>query len=147
MMAGNDSTRAARWFARLAFAAPLAWNLQCIISLLTAPAESAVAFGLTGTAGTAAVQGLAVAFLMWNATYPLFIYAPVRFKELGIIVAVQQLIGLVGETLILFSLPANAGALIASIQRFIVFDAAGLVLMVAALIVLFASLRRSEARK
>ena len=45
----------------------------------------------------------------------------------------MQLIGLVGETLLLASIPADYGLLRGSITRFIWFDAGGLVLLLAAL--------------
>lgn len=137
--APEPPTSAATWIARICFAAPFAWNLQCIFSLLTDPAAAAAGFQLQGTAGAAAVQGLAIAFLMWNATYPLFIFSPARFRTLGIIVAIQQAIGLVGETALLLSLPVGYPLLTSSIERFIAFDGAGLALMIASLAYLFFS--------
>ena len=82
--------------------------------------------------GAAAVRGLGVAFLMWNATYPAVIANPRRFRALYAVVLVQQAVGLAGESWILLSLPAGHAALAASIVRFIAFDAVGLVLMAAA---------------
>lgn len=125
------------WTARLAFALPFAWNLQCIITMFADPTSSAASFHLSGDPGTIAIQGLAVAFLMWNATYPPVICAPRRFKTLGIIVAIQQVIGLVGETTIYLTLPAGETLIAESIGRFMLFDAAGLVLMAIALVLLW----------
>lgn len=57
---------------------------------------------------------------------------PLRFRAVAVIVLVQQAIGLAGESWLRFGLPAGHAALSASIERFILFDAAGLVLMAAA---------------
>lgn len=77
---------------------------------------------------------------MWNATYPAVIVHPWRFRTLFVVVLVQQTIGLVGESLILASIPAGHNVLSGSILRFIVFDAAGLIVMASAFVVL----RRSK---
>ena len=53
-------------------------------------------------------------------------------RAVAVIVLVQQAIGLAGESWLRFGLPAGHAALSASIERFILFDAAGLVLMAAA---------------
>jgi len=121
--------KAATWFARIAFAAVFVVNVQCALSFVLTPADFAGAYELEGVAGEAAVQGIGIAFLMWNATYPAFIAAPQRFCVLGWVILAQQAIGLVGESLLLANLPAGHGVLAASIMRFVVFDGAGLVLM------------------
>lgn len=54
------------------------------------------------------------------------------YEAVDAIVLVQQAIGLAGESWLRFGLPAGHAALSASIERFILFDAAGLVLMAAA---------------
>ncbi len=106
------------------------WNVLCALQFAAAPEAFAGAYQLEGAAGAAAVRGMGVAFLMWNATYPLFLWQPDRFKALGWIIVAQQVIGLVGECAIFASLP-NAGyeMLGASILRFAAFDGAGLILM------------------
>ena len=101
-------------------------------------------FELAGVPGAAAVRGLGVAFLMWNATYPPVIANPRRFRALFAVVLVQQAVGLAGESWILLSLPVGHAALAASIIRFIAFDAAGLVLMAAALAWLVLADRRAR---
>ena len=130
MSAKGVSPRAATWAARLAYAAVFVLNVMCAIQFVAAPASFAGAYQLTGVAGEAAVRGIGVAFLMWNATYPLFVARPRRHMALGAIVLVQQAIGCVGEAAILLSLPGEGFELLASsITRFIAFDAAGLVVM------------------
>lgn len=120
--------------ARVAVAIVFALNVQCALQFALWPEAFAGAYELSGVAGQAAVRGLGVAFLMWNATYPAVIASPRRFRALHAVVLVQQLIGLVGETAILLGLPGGHDVLAASIQRFIAFDAAGLVLMMATFI-------------
>lgn len=118
---------------RVAFALVFAWNVLCALQFVIAPASFAGAYQLSGAAGEAAVRGMGVAFLMWNATYPAFIVCPHRFKPLGAVVLVQQAIGFLGEAFILLSLPGQGFELLsASILRFMAFDGAGFALMAAA---------------
>jgi hypothetical protein len=63
---------------------------------------------------------------------------PRTHRALFAVVLVQQLVGLVGETWLLLTLPAGHDALAASIARFAAYDGAGLLVMAAA----FAALGR-----
>lgn len=126
--------RAATWFARAAVALVFAVNVQCALSFVLWPGAYAGGFELSGMAGDAAVRGMGVAFLMWNATYPLVIVRPQRHRALFGVVLAQQAIGLAGEGFIRATLPAGHAALAASIDRFIAFDAFGLILMLAAFV-------------
>lgn len=121
--------KAATWFVRVAFTAVFVVNVMCALQFALDPATYASAYELGGVAGEAAVRGVGIAFLMWNATYPAFIVSPLRFRVLGWVILAQQAIGLVGESLLLISLPAGHDVLAASVVRFIAFDGAGLVLM------------------
>jgi hypothetical protein len=113
----------------------LIWNVQCAVAFLLAPARYAAGFELVGAAGEAAVRGIGILFLMWNVPYAVALWNPVRHRVSLYEAVAMQGIGLVGETLILLSLPAAMVVARASIGRFILFDAAGLVsLIVAALI-------------
>lgn len=136
----TSARRAAGLAARVAVALVFALNVQCAVSFVLWPGAYAGGFELEGVPGAAAVRGLGVAFLMWNATYPAVIANPRRFRALYAVVLAQQAVGLAGESWILLSLPAGHAALAASIVRFIAFDAAGLVLMAAA----FAWLARAD---
>lgn len=127
--------------ARIAVALVFALNVQCALQFVLWPASFASAYELSGVAGEAAVRGLGVAFLMWNATHPAVIASPRRFRSLYVVVIAQQTIGLIGESAILLSLPAGHEILAESIQRFIAFDATGLVIMVAAFVWLCADSR------
>lgn len=131
---------------RLAYLVVFCWNVVCALQFVLDPESYVAGFELSGVEGRVAVQGLGVAFLMWNATYPAVIASPRRFRSLSVVVVVQQAIGLVGESWIMASLPAGHAALVASIQRFIVFDTVGLAIMLATLIWLTVSDSRARTR-
>lgn len=130
---------------RACFLAVFVVNVQCALSYVADPQSYQAGFQLHGMEGAFAVQGLGVAFLMWNATYPAFIAAPRRFPVLGWVIVSQQAIGLVGESLILAQIPAQEALLRASIERFIAFDAAGLALMAASFAWLLLATRSTRA--
>jgi hypothetical protein len=130
------------WLARGAVAAVFAVNVQSALAFIITPARYADGFEVSGVPGEMLVCSLGILFLMWNATYPPVIAFPWRFRALFAVVLAQQVIGLVGETWMLVSLPAGHEALAATATRFIAFDGAGLVLMAVA----FALLLRRGAR-
>lgn len=119
---------------RAAFLIVFVVNVQCALSFVFAPESFAPAYELSGVPGIVAAQGIGVAFLMWNATYPLVIIDPDRHGDLAWVVIAQQVIGLVGETWIASAVPAVHEVLLESIGKFIAFDAFGLVIMTAALL-------------
>ena len=105
-------------------------NIRCIIAFIFFAENYIRAYELTGVPGMVAIQGIGVAFLMWNTTYPLVIVRPDKFRILFIVVIAQQIVGLLGETFILLTMPSGYDILAGNILRFIIFDAAGLVLLV-----------------
>jgi hypothetical protein len=119
----------AMWFARIAVGAVFAVNVWCALVFIFQPDVYASGFELEGVAGKVMVQGMGILFLMWNATYPPVIWNPQKFRVLFIVLLIQQLIGVVGETWLWLNLPQGHANLSASGLRFIVFDAAGLVVM------------------
>lgn len=127
------------WIARFIFSAVFLLNIQCAIQFIVTPDLYLTAYELHGQAGKVALQGLGVAFLMWNATYPFFIYKPEKYRIIGIVILMQQAIGLVGETAILLGLQSGHEMLYASILRFIVFDGIGLLLMSISFVILLVS--------
>lgn len=135
--------RRASWGARLTVGIVFLLNVQCAVSFLLFPENFTARFELSGTAGQAAIQGIAVAFLMWNATYPLVIIDPCRYRTLFGVVLVQQGIGIVGESWIYLNVYADHSMLASSIARFVLFDAIGLIIMTIAFIVLNVA-RKSE---
>ncbi|MHB1016978.1 MAG: hypothetical protein ACYC2X_03675 [Coriobacteriia bacterium] len=122
------------WTARVAVGAVFLMNVQCALSFIAWPERFTGGFGLAGVPGQIALRGLGIAFLMWNATYPLVMWDPQRHRTVFGIVLAQSLIGLVGESWLLLSLPAGHPEIAASLARFIVFDGAGLLLMAAAFV-------------
>jgi hypothetical protein len=117
------------WIARLAVGAVFAMNVFCALLFIFYPAAYAPGFELSGAAGNAMVRGMGILFLMWNATFPPVILRPAEHSMLFIIILVQQLTGLVGETCIWLTLPYDHQALHATGLRFIFFDGVGLLLM------------------
>ena len=82
--------RRAAWLARAAFLLVFAINVQCAASFVLWPDAYAPSFEVAGVPGAAAVQGLGIAFLMWNATSPAVIASPLRFRAVAVIVLAQQ---------------------------------------------------------
>ena len=120
------------WAARLLIAVVLAWNLECALVFWLNPGVFAAGFELAGIPGAAAVRGFAVLFGMWNIPYLVALWHPQRQRlSLGEALA-MQIVGVIGESLILFSLPAGHAILHASLLRFIEFDAAGVVCLIGA---------------
>ena len=76
--------RRAAWLARAAFLLVFAINVQCAASFVLWPDAYAPSFEVAGVPGAAAVQGLGIAFLMWNATYPAVIASPLRFRAVAV---------------------------------------------------------------
>jgi len=120
--------------ARIAVGAVFLMNVQSALRFILWPGRYAARFELIGVPGETALRGLGIAFLMWNATYPLVLWDPRRHRTLFGVIIVQQLIGLVGESWLLLTLPAGHEALAASITRFVAFDGAGLALLAAAFV-------------
>jgi hypothetical protein len=127
---------AATWLVRACFGLVFAWNMVCALQFIITPANYVGTFGLEGKVGQVAVAGLGVAFVMWNCTFPAFIVRPQRFMSLGIVAIVQQIVGIVGETWILFTLAAGL-APDGAIVQFLFFDVSGLILMLGSLVFLW----------
>ena len=120
------------WLSRLLIGIVFAWNVQAAAIFIVNPGAFVAAYELSGAAGEAAVRGVGVLFLMWNVPYAAALWHPVRYRLALILAVVMQAIGLAGETFIRLSLPDGHAALSASILRFILFDGAGLVLLLVA---------------
>ena len=119
----------ATWAVRVCFAFVFVVNVQCALGFALTPEAYLSAYELAGVPGRVAAQGIGVAFLMWNCTYPLVIWKPQRHTTLAGVVLAQQVVGLIGESAIRASLPAGHDLLASSIDLFIAFDAVGLLLM------------------
>ena len=117
------------WIARVLVALVFAINVQCALQFILWPGAYAGAYQVEGASAEAMVRTVGICFLMWNATYPPVIARPDRYRVLFGVVLAQQVIGLVGESLLLASLQPGLEVLALSITRFVAFDAAGLVLL------------------
>lgn len=90
-------------------------------------------YELSGEVGRAVVVGYGILFFMWQVPYFFAVFDPVK-QNISLISAVlMQTIGLVGESLLYRTIPLEHKVLRGSVMRFIIFDGAGLVLLLAAL--------------
>ncbi len=126
----NATTRL--WTSRGLIGLVLFANVQCALAFLAAPARYAPAYELAGAVGAAAIQGYAVLFLMWNVPYLIGFANPVRYRVSLLEAVAMQALGVIGESYIWVQLPAQFPTLRASILRFILFDAAGLLALLLA---------------
>lgn len=108
------------------------FNLQAALVFLIWPANYVPAFELGGAVGEAMLRGLGILFIMWNVPYAVAMWNPVCYRISLYEALAMQTIGLVGETIILSRLPVVHNLARASISRFIVFDAVGLLLLITA---------------
>ena len=124
-----NQNRVALWLARLALAVVFCFNVNCALAFIARPGAFAPGFEVSGLPGEALVRGMGILFLMWNVTYPLAIWNPQRYRWLFVIIIVQQVIGLAGETWMLLALPPGHAPLATTGWRFILFDGGGLLAM------------------
>lgn len=127
--ASPRSVKIAIWVVRLCFAFVFVVNVQCALGFALAPEAYMGAYELGGVPGRVATQGIGIAFLMWNCTYPLVIWKPQQHRTLAGVILAQQVVGLIGESAMRATLPAGHDLLASSIDLFITFDAIGLALM------------------
>jgi hypothetical protein len=124
------------WVARLLVAVVVGWNLECAFVFLLHPAAYAPGFELVGVPGQAAVRGFAVLFVMWNIPYLVALWDPRRNRLALWEALAMQSVGVIGESLILFSMPPGYAVLRSSILRCIIFDAVGVAALLGAVFLL-----------
>jgi membrane-anchored glycerophosphoryl diester phosphodiesterase (GDPDase) len=122
------------WVIRTLILVVLFWNLQCAFSFLLRPADYMSGFELADIQGKAVILGFGVLFLMWNVPYMVALYDPMRFVISLMEAFVMQVIGVVGETGVYLQIPIGHSQLQSSILRFVIFDGAGVFLLLAAMI-------------
>jgi len=120
------------WLARITVGAVFLMNVSCALAFILQPELYSPGFEVAGVPGMIYVQGMGILFLMWNATYPLVIFHPIRYSALFVVVLIQQAIGFVGETWLWLTLPAGHSPLRATGLRFMLFDGIGLIAMAVA---------------
>jgi uncharacterized membrane protein YjfL (UPF0719 family) len=119
----------------------VAMNLQCAFSYIFNPMPYVAPFELSGEPGRVAVIGIGILFVMWQVPYVFALVHPQRNRRSLLEANLMQGIGLAGETLLLRSIPGTHVSLRASILRFVIFDAVGLLLLLIALIYIFRLLK------
>lgn len=124
------------WVARLLIAVPLFWNLQAALQFMLNPQLFISSFQLEGVPGRAAIAGYGILFLMWQVPYIFALLHPVRFKISLWQALIMQTIGVVAESILLSTIPIEYALLRWSIIRFIIFDGAGVVILLGALILI-----------
>jgi hypothetical protein len=133
--ASGSAVRHQSWLIR-AFIAPVVFfNLQCSFEFLVHPERYAAGFDLYEPTGTYLIQGLGLLFLMWNIPYLVALFDPIRHFTSLIEAVIMQAIGVIGESLLLLSVPPAYLNLHASVIRFIIFDGGGLVFLLVALFI------------
>jgi|WetSurMetagenome_2_1015567.scaffolds.fasta_scaffold377913_2 hypothetical protein len=110
-------------------------NLQCALAFLIHPGSYALAYELSGIPGQAAVRGFAILFCMWNIPYFFALVHPIRYRISLLESVLMQATGLVGESWLVCQVPLQNTVLRGSIYKFIVFDGAGLLLLLIAALI------------
>jgi len=120
------------WLSRGCIAIVFFANVQCALAFIAFPRVYAPSYELTGSVGAFTIQAIGVLFLMWNVPYAVALWHPVR-HHLSLWEAVaMQAIGVMGESVLLASLPGGHLVLRTSLERFVIFDGSGLLLLLAA---------------
>jgi len=117
------------WIGRALIGIVLSWNVECALSFLISPKDYTPAFGLAGAPADVALRGIGVLFLMWNIPYLVALLQPRRHRLSLYEAVAMQAIGFSGESLLFLSLPVDYPMVRASIARFLLFDGAGLVIL------------------
>ena len=123
------------WLSRILIIIVAAWNIQAAFFLLIQTETVTSSIQLPGPAGILTVRGIGILFLMWNIPYMAAAINPIRNRNSLIESLLMQFIALAGESLILRSTQALTFALETTMNTYIRFDAAGLVLLAAAMLV------------
>jgi hypothetical protein len=120
------------WLSRLLIAIVTLWNLQAALVFFLWPQVYAPGFMLSGLPGETAIRGVGVLFAMWNLPYLVALWHPRRYRLALQLALAMQVLGVVGESLIYLTVPADHAVLRDSLLRFITFDAVGTLLLAGA---------------
>lgn len=107
------------------------WNLTAALPFAIRPSAYLHSFEVAGggIGAEALVRGLGIAFLMWQVPFLPVIWQPNRYRACFLCLLGMQFVGLLGESIMMLTLPAGHAALRATGWRFIIFDGTGLILM------------------
>ncbi len=120
------------WLVSVLIGIVLFFNLQCALAFLWRPQAYMAGFGLDGEAGAGMTRALGLLFVMWNVPYIFACVHPIKYRISLIEALIMQAIGLAGETWILFRGNYQSAMIQSSVERFILFDGIGLVLLILA---------------
>ena len=130
------------WMARGFIGVVAFFNLQAAAQFLASPGRFAAGFELTGAAGDAMIRGMGLLFLMWNIPYLVALLDPLKHHVSLVEAVIMQFIGVTGESAMLILFTGEHPALQQTVMRFIYFDGAGFLAMLAALIIILAVRKR-----
>lgn len=122
------------WIARGLVGVVTFLNLQAAFYFMLRPQDFYSGFELSGEPGIAMIRGMGLLFLMWNIPYVVALIHPLRYYVSLVEAVIMQTIGVAGESLLLAALPGQHPQLHGSVMRFIYFDGGGLILLLAAFI-------------
>jgi hypothetical protein len=127
----EQKAQAALWLARVVVLTVCVWNLTAAVPFVLNPANYTRSFEVAdcGVGGEVLVRGLGIAFLMWQVPFLPVIWHPGRQRILFLCLLGMQVLGLVGESVMMAALRGEHAPLRATGWRFILFDGAGLLLM------------------
>ena len=123
------TARQKTWLARLLIGLVFFFNVECAVVFLAVPQQYVASFELSGSPGEGMLRGLGLLFLMWNVPYAVALWNPARQRTSLYQAVAMQVIGVVGESLLLATFPAGHAAIRESLGRFILFDVSGLLLL------------------
>ena len=106
---GRSGRPVALWVARVLVATVCIWNLTAAVPFVLNPTGYTRSFELVGAGlgGEVMVRGLGVAFLMWQIPFLPVIWHPGRHRTCFLCLLGMQLVGLVGESIMLAGLPGG----------------------------------------
>lgn len=130
------------WIARILIGLVTFLNLQCALLFLIYPGNFAPGFELSGIVGEAMIRAMGLLFVMWNVPYIFALIHPIKNRLSLFEAVIMQFIGVTGETILLLSLSGIHPILKASVERFIIFDASGLILLLIAVFLISRKMER-----
>ncbi len=120
-------------------------NIQAGIDFYFNPEKYVSAFELSGIPGEISVAGVGLLFIMWNIPYAFALWNPIKNRISLLQATIMQAFGVIGETVLFFRFSAQDFPYLASsIKRFILFDGAGLIILLMAGFLIF--LNKKEQR-
>lgn len=143
MITTNYANSPIIWIARGLILVVTLWNIQCALVFIFKPVNFISSFNLSGVVGATVVRSIGLLFLMWNIPYLFALIHPIRWQICLWVAVIQQFLGVAGETWIRSLIPLEP-VLRSTIFRFIIFDAAGLFLLMAALVIINIQTRKGK---